>query len=166
MIYGNMVGGTGSFKTCVLEDNNGNHVTGVVVDKEVLFTATDNDVREGFVYASNDGVSTGTKDIPAYHTTEGSTYVEVGGDFSILLPTDNRHEYTKLQVIICLYNKSMSESVSAEKVCINDKVYATGSTVVLSTVTVDSDNKMVNLGITNNGDTPCVMRYFTYKEEY
>lgn len=61
MICGNMVGSYSQIgKTFVLVDENGNEITGVIVDKEVIFTATDNDVREGKVYASNDGVSIGT----------------------------------------------------------------------------------------------------------
>ena len=163
MIYGNMVGGTGSFKTCVLEDNNGNHVTGIVVDKEVLFTATDNDVREGFVYASNDGVSTGTKDIPAYHTTEGSKLIPVGSEIAIV--GLKHYEFTKLQALVCAFNTEVSNSVATEKVSINGSVYNAGSTDVIATVSIDSANQAINLGIINNGDSPCVIRYFTYKEE-
>lgn len=66
IIYGNMVGcGTGPLKTLILEDENGNQLTGVVTGSEVMFTATDNDVREGIVYASNNGVSTGTLQVPS-----------------------------------------------------------------------------------------------------
>jgi hypothetical protein len=61
MISGNMVGTYSAIgKTFILVDENGNEITGVVVDKETVFTATDNDVREGKVYASDDGVSVGT----------------------------------------------------------------------------------------------------------
>lgn len=61
MICGNMVGSYSSIgKTFIIVDENGNELTGVVVDKEVIFTAEDNDVREGKVYASDEGVSIGT----------------------------------------------------------------------------------------------------------
>lgn len=61
MICGNMVGSYSQIgKTFTLVDENGNEIIGVVVDKETVFTATDNDVRQGKVYASNDGVSVGT----------------------------------------------------------------------------------------------------------
>lgn len=64
MISGNMVGAYSSLgKTFILQDEDGNEITGVVVDSEVVFTATDSDVRAGKVYASNDGVSIGTLDI-------------------------------------------------------------------------------------------------------
>ena len=78
MISGNMVGSYSQMgKTFILMDENGNEITGVVVDQETVFTATDNDVREGFVYAGDSGVSTGTKNIPSYHTTEGFKLVPV-----------------------------------------------------------------------------------------
>ncbi len=64
MISGNMVGAYSSLgKTFILQDEDGNEITGVVVDSEVIFTATDADVRAGKVYASNDGVSIGTLDV-------------------------------------------------------------------------------------------------------
>ena len=57
-ISGNMVGSYSQIgKTFTLVDENGHEIVGVVVDKETIFTATDNDVRQGKVYASNDGVS-------------------------------------------------------------------------------------------------------------
>jgi len=64
MISGNMVGAYSAIgKTFILVDENGTELTGVVVDKEIIFTATDNDVRSGKVYASSDGVSTGTLNV-------------------------------------------------------------------------------------------------------
>lgn len=64
MISGNMVGMYSSIgKTLVLVDADGNELTGVVVGSEIIFTATDSDVRAGKVYASNDGVSVGTLDV-------------------------------------------------------------------------------------------------------
>ena len=64
MINGNMVGSYSQIgKTLTFVDEDGNEITGVIVDSEVIFTATDSDVRAGKTYASNDGVSVGTLDV-------------------------------------------------------------------------------------------------------
>jgi hypothetical protein len=61
MISGNLVGSYSSLgKTVIFVDENGNEIMGVVVGQETVLTANDNDVREGKVYASNEGVSVGT----------------------------------------------------------------------------------------------------------
>ena len=66
MICGNMVGASASFgKTFILEDSEGTQIVGVAVDEITLFTAEDNDVIAGKIYASNHGVSTGTLEIDA-----------------------------------------------------------------------------------------------------
>jgi hypothetical protein len=164
MINGNMVGGGSGFgKTFIIEDVNGNEFTGVVVEKQEVFTATDNDVREGMVYASDSGVSTGTKNIPSYNTFEGTKLVTNGSEFIIYL---SYYEYTKLQAIICEYNTTLSDSVYSDKVVINDNVYNVQSTSSLSSVTIDKENKAIKLGITNTSGKPCLIRYFTYKEMY
>ena len=63
-IVGNMVGCYSPMgKTFIIEDESGNELTGVVVDSQVLFTAVDSDVRKGKVYASDNGVSTGTLEV-------------------------------------------------------------------------------------------------------
>ena len=59
-VIGNMVGGNAPLKTVVIVDDNGNECVGVVVDNFTLFTATDEDVVAGKVYAGDNGVSTGT----------------------------------------------------------------------------------------------------------
>lgn len=64
MIIGNMVGSYSSMgKTMIIVDEDGNELVGVVVDSEVVFTATDSDVRQGKVYASDEGVSVGTLEV-------------------------------------------------------------------------------------------------------
>lgn len=68
-IYGNMVGGTAPIRTVTIVDEIGNEMIGVVVENEVLFTAKDNDVREGMVYAGDSGVSVGTLKV-SNHTPE------------------------------------------------------------------------------------------------
>ena len=47
---------------------------------------------------------------------------------------------------------------------IENSVYLPGTTEPISTVTKDDANKSINFGIMN-GDTPSVIRYFTYREE-
>lgn len=147
----------------LLVDEDGNEIPAVLVDKKTIFTATANDIRVGTTAATESGVTVGTKEIPAYHTMEGFKLIPVGSAYTITLL---RCEYTKLQVLICAFGTSLSDSVATEKVSINGKVYPVNSTEELAAVTVDTASKQINLGITNDGDTPCVMRYFTYKEEY
>ena len=61
MISGNIVGTLSApLRTIVLTDENGEELLGVITDSEVIFTATDNDVLEGKVYATDSGVSVGT----------------------------------------------------------------------------------------------------------
>jgi hypothetical protein len=159
MINGNMVGGLIVPKSFVLEDENGNSFVGVTVGEETILTATDNDVRENMTYASDGGISTGTKNIPAYHTREGVVGILPGHDFAIKT-LKNQCEFTKLQAIFC------TNSVASDKVCINSKVYPVNSTNVLSEVTVDTDNQIVNFGLINENSNSYMIRYFTYKEEY
>lgn len=76
----------------------------------------------------------------------------------------DKYDYTKLQVVVCSYNTSLLDSVSAEKVVINDCLYNVGSTVAISNVSKNADTKTINLGITNSSSDTIVLRYFTYKE--
>ena len=150
----------------ILIDEDGNEIPAVFVTEETVFDATANDIRLGKTAATEDGIVTGEKVIPGYITTEGARLISAGS--SITIPncdtSINDYDYTKLQVIVCAYNTDMSDSVSAEKVCINDKVYNVNSTDSMASVTKDHDNKSINLGITNNTGKPCVIRFFTYKE--
>lgn len=165
MIYGNAVGSySGETETYILTDESGNEAVAVAVSEETIFTATENDIRDGMVAATDSGVTTGKKVIPAFHTTETARYIPDGSDFTIPLPTLDLYDYTKLQVIICAYNTSMDASVMAEKVSILDKVYNVNSVEEIASVTKDPINKEINLGITNNSGYPCVIRCFTYKE--
>lgn len=166
MINGNMVGGTAPIKTVKIVDENGNEILGVVTESEVVFTATDNDVREGMVYASNDGVSTGTKNIPAYHTNEGKKIVMPNTTFSISLPVEDAYDFTALQILICAYNTSITNSVAADRIGINESLYPVQSTELLSTITKNTENKTIDLGIINDTKNKFVIRFFTYKECY
>lgn len=164
MISGNMVGSYSSIgKTFILVDDEGNEITGVCVDNPVVFTACDNDVREGMVYAGDDGVSTGTKDIPAYYSTEGTKAIQNGKALRIIIPN---YDYTKLQCVICSYNKNVQSSVSALQVVINDVLYNVQSTDAVSTVTVDVEGGAIDFGITNTTGNPVLIRYFTFREVY
>lgn len=153
-------------KSYIFVDEDGNEVAGTLVSEETVFDATPNDVREGKVFATESGVKTGEKVIPAYHTTEGYQIITNGSEFKVPLTKLDTYDFTKLQVIICPYNSSIAGSVAAEKVAINEGVYAVNSTELLATVTKDGKNKSINLGITNNSGSLYVLRYFTYKEIY
>lgn len=64
IIVGNMVGCYSQLgKTLTFVDADGNEVLGVITDQEVIFTATDEDVKKGKVYASDNGISVGTLEI-------------------------------------------------------------------------------------------------------
>lgn len=151
--------------TYILTTSDGVEIPAVAVGEEVVFTATENDIRVGTTAATEAGVTTGTKVIPSYHTTEGSRLIPAGSAFTIQFTSD-LFDFTKLQAIICPYNTNVAESVAAEKVVIDESVYVVNSTDALAAVTRDGANKVIDLGITNNNDNPYVLRYFTYKEIY
>ena len=163
-ILGNATGGFSFPKIYILTDNNGNEFTGVVVDQETIFTATDDDVREGLVYASSDGVSTGTKVIPIYHAREGSKIVMANQELSITIEEYDIYDYTYLQCIVCEWDTSLTSSVIDTYKVIDSNLYQTGSNVVIQPVTKDIEAKTIKLGITNTGNTPVVIRYCVYKE--
>ena len=148
----------------LLVDDEGNEIPAVFVENETMFTAEANDIRLGKVAASQNGVVEGTKDIPAYYAEQGLVTVKAGKPIDIPLFSDMCH-YTKLQVIVCAYNTTTKDSVAAEKVVIEDKVYNTGSVTVLSSVTVDSNAQTIKLGLTNDSDNALVVRYMNIKEE-
>lgn len=166
-IIGNMAGCYSPIgKTFTLVDENNNEITGVIVDQEVVFTASDNDVREGMVYASDAGVSEGTKVIPAYHTVEGYRIITNGSVATIpnTLTRVDGYDYTKLQAMICLFNTNETKSVSTIKVAINNYVYNVQSIEAVSEVIKNHESKIVNLGVTNDSGSIWILRYFMYKE--
>lgn len=167
-IYGNTVGVSTCPKSFVLEAEDGTELVGVVVDDVTVFTAdASTDIREGTVAATDKGIVTGSKVIPSYNTSEGCTIIMPDTTFEIKsLKPLNKYDFTKLQVIICPFAGSIDDSVSAEKVSINGKVYETNSDVVIAEVTKDDVNKHINFGIKNESDSLYVLRYFTYKEIY
>lgn len=149
--------------TIILVDENGVELVAVMTDEEVDLTATANDIRLGTTAVTDDGIIEGTKEIPTCHTSEGFKIVTDGSKF--VLPMID-YDYTKLQAIFCLYNTSVSESVSAEKVAIEDVVYPVNSTMSESDVTKNVDKEEVDFGITNDSGSTYLIRYFSYKEIY
>lgn len=129
----------------------------------VELTATANDIRLGTTAVTEDGVTEGTKDIPSYHTKQSARFVRANSPF-VLPFFDQQYDYTGLQAMTAPFNESMSKSVAVDRVVIEKSVYLPGTTEPISTVTKDDANKSINFGIMN-GDTPSVIRYFTYREE-
>lgn len=161
-IYGNAVGGSSGFgKTFILEDEAGAQFMAVCVGEETVFTATDNDVREGLVYASDKGVSTGTKIIPVYYARCGKKFVLAGNEATMVIPEYN---YDNLIVTISTYNTSLSQSVASTYVSIDDAMYVAGNNAKISDITINAENGQINLGVTV--DKKSVLRYFVLKEEY
>ena len=166
MINGNMIGnGAAPLKTLIIEDEYGNQVTGVVTESLVVFDATDNDVRAGMTYASNEGVSVGTKDIPIYRTYQSSVLIFPEEHYSISLSQYDMYDYTKLQGIVSKFNTSFEDSVYTDKIIINDCVYAVNSLDPMSNIYKDVETKSINLNIVNNTEDIYVINFFTYKEE-
>lgn len=153
-------------KTYILVDENGTEIPAVLVDEEVIFTATANDIREGAVAATGDGVTVGTKVIPSYNTTEAVMVVQPGKEMIIKTSDPDMYDYTELQVIVCKFNTNTSNSTASELVVINGKVYRMNDTEPVSSVIKNASDKTIDLGITNENDKPVLLRYFTYKEIY
>ena len=60
-VVGGGIGGGSRFgETFLFEDENGNQLTGILVDKLTLFTATAEDIKLGKVAGTDSGVVTGT----------------------------------------------------------------------------------------------------------
>ena len=166
MIYGNPVGGALNAKTYQLECNGGTaEIMAVVVDEETIFDADVSDVRAGKVFATNNGVKVGTKNIPAYNTCAGYRIIAPNEEFKIVLSASDLYDYTNLQCIICPFNTSISDSVAADRVVIDGNLYEVNSSTVLSEVTKDATEKAIKLGITNDSSSSYIIRLFTYKEE-
>lgn len=155
--------GEEEYETYMLVYDDGTEVPAVFVENEVAFTATENDIRKGTIAATAKGVTEGTKEIPAYYTDEGVAIVPIGSDYIIRTPY---YDYKKLQAIVCAYNTSLSNSTAAEKVAINDMVYAVQSTDTIATVSKDDSRKVIFFDMSNDSSKICLIRYFMYKEEH
>lgn len=152
--------------TYILVDEDGYEIPATLVEEEVELTATANDIRLGTTAVTDDGVIEGEKEIPSYNTEEGYKLVPAGSSFSLSLPLLDMYDFTKLQIIVCAFSGSVSGSVAADRVVINDGVYAVNSSELISTVTKNDSNKTIELGIMNSGSAIYLMRYITYKEIY
>lgn len=164
MIYGSCVGGVGLERTYILEDEAGNELPATMIENDVVFDATPNDIRTGKIAVNEQGVIVGEKNIPAYHTTEGKRKILAGESVEIPMYSD-QCQFTKFQALICAFNTTLDDSVSTEKVSIDSNVYEVNSNVVLASVTVDAAHQTIKLGIVNESENPVVLRFFTYKEE-
>ena len=163
-----MVGGISTLgKTFILTDETGLELVGVVTDKEVVFTANaETDVREGVVVATAEGIVTGGKVIPAYHTTHGARVIAPKGQISVQIADQNCYDYTVLHGMVCTYNTNLTNSVATEQVVLYDQVFPVQSTVAVSNVTKNHETKSIVLGLSNDTTKPKIFRYITYKEIY
>lgn len=149
----------------ILVDEDGNQLAAIASDERVELTAkADTDIRAGTTAITNDGLVEGTKEIPAYQTTQGRRVIKAGEELVIPFYSDE-YQYTKLQVIVCAYNTSVSDSVAAQMVVIDSKVYEVGSTTELANVTVDAEKQSIDLGITNTSGSSLIVIYVTIKED-
>ena len=165
-ISGNMVGSYSQIgRTFILEDSDGNTIEGVVVDQMTVFDATPEDVIVGKTFASNEGVKVG-ENTKTYRVTKASRLVFPNMSYAIPLSHYNQYDYTKFQCIIAKYNTSLSDSVYTNKISIEDNIYEVNSIDVLSSITKNTDEKSIDLNITNDTVDTYIIHYFTYKEEY
>lgn len=155
---------SGPLQTLILVDEDGYEMVATLTEEEVELNATPNDIRIGTTAVTDNGVTVGEKEIPAYHTSEGYTVITPGSIAQIKGAIDC--DYTKMLALICAYNSTVANSVSTVKVCIDRSVYKPNSTEVVSTVTVDTASKLINLGTTNDSSKPQILRYIRYKEIY
>ena len=66
--------------------------------------------------------------------------------------------------IVCRWDTSLSASLVDTHKVLNSNIYEVGSNIAAAKITKDSENKLINLGLTNTSDVPIVIRYCTYKE--
>lgn len=150
--------------TFILVDKDGNEYPATFLESAPVFTATANDIRKGVTAITAEGLTVGTKEIPTYRAVEGYSVIKSGNSMNISLFSD-MCEYTTLQAIVCGYNTNFRDSVSAEKVVIDNNVYEVGSTVSLASVTVDAGSQTIKLGITNDNASNSIIRYMIIKED-
>lgn len=156
--------GEGLPEMFILEDENGNQMAAVLTDETIELTADKTtDIRKGTTAVTNEGVVQGEKEIPAYHVTEG--YKVIQNNSSFILSIAN-YDYTKLQAIFTPFNTSIEDSVAANRVVINDNVYPVQSVESESPVIKSDAYQRIEFGLTNTSGSPCVIRYFSYKEIY
>ena len=145
----------------MMEDADGNELTGVVTGEEVVVTATDKQVADGFVYAGDNGVSTGSREFLSYRTTRGYKLVDIGDIYTLQLSDNDQYQYTQLQCLISPLSNPYMVTMSV----LDNGVYSVSDGSKLSDVTIDISTKSINLNISNTSNEPYVIYYFTYKQE-
>ena len=164
LIHGNTVGNTAPIKTLTIVDASGNECVGVIVDSEVIFTASaEKDIREGKVAATDEGVVVGKKVIPSCITSVGTRKINAGQQFKLTF-YDDRYDYTKMQALICMYGTSINNSVTTDRVVIDNLVYPVNSSDIIATVTKNDELMTIDFGIKNESEHAYIIRYFSYKE--
>ena len=165
MISGNMVGTYSQIgKTLILIDEDGYEIPGVIVDQETLFNVTVEDVKLGKTFAGSEGVQIGV-DTRTYRATHGNKFIFPGESFSIVLEQYDQYDYTQFQAMIAVYNTSITDSVSTDKIALYNAVYNTSSNSKLADITKNATLKSIDLNIVNDTDNTYVIHYNTYKEE-
>lgn len=149
--------------TYILVDQYGKEYPAVYVESKTVFDATENDIRIGTTAATDAGITVGKKEIPSYIVSEGAAIIPNGSAFKISF-FNEMYDFTKLQAIICTFSGSLNGSVAANKIVINDGVYAVNSSELIANVTKNESDKTVELGIANTSGSICILRFFTYKE--
>lgn len=159
-ILGNALGAFGFPKTYILTDENGNELVGVVTESEIIFTATDNDVREGSVYAGDGGVSTGTKEIPPYYARYGLKVLLAGKEAIISVP---KYNYSNLLITISTYDTDINQSVDVSYVSVDNSIYEIGNSIKISDAIMNEEAHQIELGVTVSEKS--VLRYSVIMEE-
>lgn len=155
--------GGGPLETFILVDEDGYEMAATLTEEEVELTATPNDIRIGTTAVTDAGVTTGEKEIPAYYVSEGYRIVPKGDSF--VVPSD-LYDYTKFQAAICSYNTKPTDSVATTHVALLDNIYAVNSAEPIARITKNASSNGIDLGITNESDKMCIVRYFMFKEMY
>jgi hypothetical protein len=162
---GNMVGSYSQIgKTFILEDENGNEMTGVITENAIVFDATAADIKIGKKAVTDDGVTEGT-DTKTYRTTHGTRLILPGETFSVLLDEYEAYDYTKFQAMISVFNTTEFNSVAIDKISLYDTVYDVGSSDKISDVTKNMESKCIDLNFTNDTNSTYIIHFNTYKEE-
>ena len=149
--------------TFVLVDADGNEYTAAYLDSDYICTAKEDDIRIGTTAITANGFVTGTKEIPNYIAEKGHVIVPPGQPVNIPVSA-SMCDYTLLQALICDYNTSVNDSVVTDKIVINNTVYSARSNIALSNVDVDVEQHLIKLGLTNDKETPIVVRYVLIKD--
>lgn len=164
-IYGNTVGGFAPIKVIQLELEDGTVLEGVVAEEVPVIDATPKDVMLGKTAILSSGIVTGEREFLSYRTTRSSKLILPGMSFSIQLSDYDKYDYTQFQCVIAKRNTSTTDSVEVDRVGLYNNIYATNSTEVMSSITKNTNNKSIDLNITNNTEDMYYIHYFTFKEE-